>query len=1417
MSNTLFRKVIAAVSATAIAMSIVAPVSVNAYTDAEYKAATALAEAGVINMQDNASSYRLGDNITRREVAKVTMKLSGKETPETCKGLFSDLDSSDFGCKYAEAMVSNGFAAANDTYRPNDNVSKFEILKFVLKAKGLNKAEGFGDNFQAAYVQAALDNGIISESFTDYNSAAVRGFVFSAGAEAIAEDEVEVELCEILGTCGTDTTTPVETTPPSTTTPVETTTPVTSEEDVLTVEVSASTPNGKTIAGGASNTVVAVYELTAGNSDVEVSNVVLERLGLGDKDTIENVVLTDGETGDRLSNNKSFNSSDDEANISLNSGYVVKAGETRMINVEVTVGEAYKTSNPNIGSAVAAGDRFIINLMEVSASSDVELEGNMESEEFEVANVNASGVTISKDSSVSDPQLGETEAEIFRFAAEMDSEDGTFEKITFEFDNSRAEDAFRNFVLKNDGNVIAETATMSDEYLTFVIEGGFELKDNKKERFVVLADVIGEAGETFVISIDEKNDVTVIEDKFDSTASVTLGTTATEIDSITIEAGEITIVEMDVENDKIREDKDNVNLAKFKIESLAGKNLEIEEFGVQIVVNEGTSPATKISDLLENIELYDVTNSRTYDLSLDGTDDLDAVYSDDNISISLGSEPVTYVVRADTLDDITNFDSVDFTVSFTTGAKVNDTEGGLYIIETEDDKAVTDITPGTITFKKIDGSESGATLSKLSLSNSNAVVGSKDVEMIRFQVEADESSSIDVEQFVLTATTAGALDFDRTTVSQLRLYKDSVSDANLLDSVSGSQISTTATFNDFKVKVPANEEVEFIVTADIVKDTALDVNAQTDSIALTVDASEAIVRDSDGDDVTISGSDVTGRTLTINGLGTLTAVVEDSDVKVKDEKVILAGTEMSDFVAGFELTATNEGILVEELNIIADVKDNVGTLTVGGTVVIADDVNVKVNGVAFTAAATNTSTDTLAGILATAIDANNSLDASATGSVITVTAAENVVFTDVSADANVTLVASNSQDNDNEFRDSVEEIYLIANDGVTTLDSESVDNSSNTVEFKSFSNGGFVVEEGSENVYVKLRTAKIGKNNSGVATTSGITLAMNITEAQGNGSSEELTWGALPSVTGESKEFRIYPVNVATPTVLNTSDKVLSSSFSNKEVARFQLKSVATNNTKANSSTTLETEVEKVRFNLDTLTNLMSKHVVTVTIGGGNDIDANDVASVTVPGYNGGTAITSAAADTVADDASSVATSLADEINDGIAGISAIANGAVVTIITDGPISGTVTATATDSTTATVDSTIGLSGKEFTIERVSPLDSSSNSVSSTLIDNNNNNLLDLGEAIEFDLSTGFGNNNELSTAGVDFVVKFTAEAFVPTTDSEVKLIMESGDINENTAAFDSAVQFGDDDTNNVYNMTLTQKIESFPTLRYDAN
>lgn len=46
---------------------------------------------------------------------------------------------SDWGCKYAEAALENGYIAANKTFRPNDNVTQIEALKMIMQAKGLEK------------------------------------------------------------------------------------------------------------------------------------------------------------------------------------------------------------------------------------------------------------------------------------------------------------------------------------------------------------------------------------------------------------------------------------------------------------------------------------------------------------------------------------------------------------------------------------------------------------------------------------------------------------------------------------------------------------------------------------------------------------------------------------------------------------------------------------------------------------------------------------------------------------------------------------------------------------------------------------------------------------------------------------------------------------------------------------------------------------------------------------------------------------------------------------------------------------------------------------------------------------------------------------------------------------------------------
>jgi hypothetical protein len=58
--------------------------NVSAYNSDEKLAADFLSYKDIINTQENPSSYELDKEITRREMAKVTLKLSGKNISNNC-------------------------------------------------------------------------------------------------------------------------------------------------------------------------------------------------------------------------------------------------------------------------------------------------------------------------------------------------------------------------------------------------------------------------------------------------------------------------------------------------------------------------------------------------------------------------------------------------------------------------------------------------------------------------------------------------------------------------------------------------------------------------------------------------------------------------------------------------------------------------------------------------------------------------------------------------------------------------------------------------------------------------------------------------------------------------------------------------------------------------------------------------------------------------------------------------------------------------------------------------------------------------------------------------------------------------------------------------------------------------------------
>lgn len=173
----------------------------------EYNAANYLADEGIIKdvrvwldisgtdyeligwgmMLATLDAYRLADTITRKEVMKVVMKLSERTVKDECRWEFSDV-SNDWGCKYIEAALDAWYIAANDTFRPDDNITKTEAMKLVLKAKGIEKVKETTD-WQSDYMETAHFYGIIDEKYTDFNADASRGWIFVIATATIQKEE----------------------------------------------------------------------------------------------------------------------------------------------------------------------------------------------------------------------------------------------------------------------------------------------------------------------------------------------------------------------------------------------------------------------------------------------------------------------------------------------------------------------------------------------------------------------------------------------------------------------------------------------------------------------------------------------------------------------------------------------------------------------------------------------------------------------------------------------------------------------------------------------------------------------------------------------------------------------------------------------------------------------------------------------------------------------------------------------------------------------------------------------------------------------------------------------------------------------------------------------------------------------------
>lgn len=895
MRQTL-RQIVAVLALGGIALSLVPNALAATYTD--LSAANKLATAGIIVDQSaNPAAYRLGETLLRQEGVGTAAKALGiiPDAPVsayTCAGKFSDISEA-WVCRAAELAAKAGLTnASNTTFRPKDNLTKYEAMLFALKSS----CADISDRSVTGVAAFAADAGIITNAASfNGTAAATRGEFFRYVATAMedsacgdtSDEDVLCSLFPDLCVDGGDN--------------GGNETPATGDVEV---SLSDATPAGRTLPLNANGVVVASYDITAAD-DTVLSGVTLKREGVSDDADVTNFTLA--VDGVRVSDSKDENS-DDEVTITLkNGGINLDAGDTVTLDVMV-----------DIPSGATTGAEIAVALTDVTVGGDVS--GlPVTGETFKVGSATAPSIEILSDGSVSAPELGKT-SDLFRFKVKNNNstnETVTLNGITFEQTGTVDETSeLVNYKLLKGTEVLATVESTDSKYVAFVLKKPLSITQGNNVALKVVADVVGGAGKTVIFGIDQKLDVSASSAKYGTGTAVTL--TASSFASVTIKAGAISLVKTDATATKVREDKDDVVLGTLDI--VAGQSdLEVKKIAVAVksVTGAGVDSAAAgcaagsddANCYLENVQLRNVKTGARYDLTASAVAVDMVEYSDSSFDFSLAQGSNKFEVIADTLNNIDNFDAASFTLSMVADTTTTGTNGYLVVEETGDDTTVTDVTPSSLTWKKVEGSESGATVSVLPLSDLTKVRGATNVTALQIEIKADESSALTVDEIkALVRTNTDGVTGTATNqmVSQVSLYEGTDTSGTALDSVSGSNLASgVATFEGFEVVIPANGKKTFTVTVSFVDGS--DASAAGNSpYRVEVAGADISAQDDENDDVTIGGTYVSARDVTVTDVGTITLTADANNTDNKDAKNVLGGTTTTVF--SVDVQATNESV-----------------------------------------------------------------------------------------------------------------------------------------------------------------------------------------------------------------------------------------------------------------------------------------------------------------------------------------------------------------------------------------------------------------------------------------------------------------------------------------------------------------------------
>ena len=873
--STFVQKVTSAVAGLAIAFSVVAPTAgvSAAYTSVE--AANKLSTLGVIVDQSaNPADYRLGDNLPRKEATKVMMNLSSVSVVDNCTGSFADLTSADWACKYAETALANGMVAGNANFRPDDLVSKIEALKMVFQGRDLER--NADADWKMGYVSAAVELGVASAAFTDYDTPATRGQMFIWAVNAIDAGEVADPtdlICEILGTCDT----PVVVEPTEPTTPAEPVTPPVTTSGTATVSLSPLSPSNGLAAVNTPRVSFLTFDVTAGASDVTLQQAELFHVGLGNRINVQDVTIYDSRNAS-VSRDRDFREND--LDITFDRGIIVQAGTTETFTIAATIDDDGSTNTT-----------YQIELASLETSAGVVGAGIVGAALTPTIVSNSALLEVQGEDADEDIDVGD-EVSLARFTLEetRDNEDVLIRTITLHQNGSVDDDMFEDLTLEVDGAVVASDLVIFDDEL--VINLDYVLAADDEVEFDLMGVVSGDVGETVFFQFEENDDIyaTGLSTGFNIGFESGKGPVDEANDISTsrvVEGAEINAVFDESDIDETKVDIDDVLIGTLELTADSGE-YEIEEIEVTVTGSAGTAAVDEL--YLDDIAADSISGN---------------VYTFTDIFLTPGVTeilPLTF----DIPDNVgLNGNDVEFSVRI---VRINDDEDNVTYTDGWNPDVDEVLSSNSFDEVNIDIETANFDLTQTRLTPRDVVV-SNGVEVVLYKgsLNIGDADSVNFESMTFRVGTSNTW-YD---------LEDVLDSAEL---IIGGETETwdvepdRIDFDNLNVEVAAGSNNIDVLLVGTLESNDEVVNG--DIISVTLVAADIDAEDSDNEDLLAAAKRINNSAATVvnlNESGTFAiAVINDGDRENLVEDVVLTGTD-DVVLSEITLEADEEAVDVEEL------------------------------------------------------------------------------------------------------------------------------------------------------------------------------------------------------------------------------------------------------------------------------------------------------------------------------------------------------------------------------------------------------------------------------------------------------------------------------------------------------------------------